>query len=1619
FFNEKTDLFDKLATIAEISLARKSSSGPVQLPTSFGDFLLKQVRVFPEPNTHHQWMLDLSRGNLSISDLIQKYGGIAQEEWKATPTSNCAILDSVAKYRCGFTEATWYIQVNVVSEELKAVKKDCDRRFGDSFYHPKRYQRRASEWTERLVQVLVSCARQCWQEPPPATTPALPKPSTPPLVPGKAVKGRKGISTKPTAAITPPAAIPTISILEKTIYLLKLSEYQYQLHLLDRHRYFLNLLSLYQKSLEQRPGSSTPQIPLPVGIIVQLLKTFHALLPDILEFPYFTKLLVKCIFQHLQLLIPDSNDIDSSVNSMYVESLACTMCSILRDLLLLGTDQVVQLKEDFLNLWPSYVLTDRFFDMTMCTKEDVALCLQQCRSKMDEVWARIARLKEFQCIIARKRNKEPVIDKKQRHDIEIFQILDEFHGGKTKLEVDEVYTQIFQDDRWTIDVHAVETVCEWAVSIYRPQEFKFLSVAHLLEMHNRELCRRNAQNNPRHHILYLQEILTNFLKRYVPLHCDELASLLDLYSLLIRRRLFCTQTFVQDMAIFLDEASPPTQLSPSFQFEYGPYKGGFNAKDIDKLGTTDRLLLYLWQFPRGPSPFGSLPMKLFDEDESTAITWMSILKVQPEAMKRLRSLERVMGLCTTIFSNASEELDVMGRVVELHHYIKRLSANDRCCLAQWLLNQLYDIKSTFFAGNDIDFTLRLILLLLELVDVLAMLQVLIHFVRHAPVYIVKTVIIPILDRHQMTFYASQDILALIQAYEFRCSQFRSMGVDPDDRFQTIAMFIARIYQNNSKELDKALKALNLRSPPEVLTKAFFAILKEDKLKTDLSKEQTLEGQNLKCAFPKDKDSMGADMVSVLGQIFLGLSDESTAPKAPEFQQIMGVTDAKNEMACRDPAVDNGVTLLLKYNPSTSQQRIFIFRAILTEVMDKWMTLLQQVLTKKVGTPANNGMRQVHVIFPRHIHRCVRFLRDYIDVQEESDRKLIRDTLLAWLNKEVIVGFNGTEPKDTKPRSKHPFLTRGDSSGKEAFALNAKGRLDKSQYGLKLFLMALIFHGIVDLPQVLRYVLTPGFPKKNNNPNTKPDPSRSLSNQLLSMALTLHLVDESHPSNYITLDAKTVAVIDDPTIKYHWRYLRSMLPSFLLFHILFVLCQISYQLSTADNSLKARDERGTLASLILFHCTNDMIVREALFSNKELRERNILKESDSANIWMLNVMLNLLNRPLNTPAELAPNRILLHKAEAIFNTMDKWLVHRGGSLYLETQMIRQNQKMLKRAKKPQVSVKCQSEVPASTSVFNYEPLVKRSLEPFNEKMMDKLELSASDKIAILVARRLFQKSARPQFVAPDVLTQPSSSIEMRLAQREAADVSIAHMYASIVMCVPSVQISSSLVGAVLSRVLENLEVDAKETDVAEFVNTFNGSIVATFLRRVLTWNMTPSGTYIRYMRSLVTQLEYLFEAAKDESKGMMWDASLRRKIALRLQLVCITASVNNYGAPYRNGIVKLLISFLETPLVSNGPGLTLFSWILDVIPLIHSTVFTENDSTDLVLKLKLPPELKCRLFAVLPKNMSGARQISIKRKSLDPWALVEGFTDLPSDCLVQCVATTSQSKAKRRRIWRAI
>lgn len=388
FFTDKRfPVFDEIAqasrVIGQIEDAdeNKPSGEEGELPPSsavvtaagspdhvFTSYLIRNVRRIDERTTH-MWMSELASGRKSIQELVQSYG-VPFKQWRPVPNvSKCPLLECVVRYRPGYVEATWFIRLNVIYTEMNEIKRDCALRLGDWFYNPRRLQRRSQGWTDQLIDYLHSVARQASKS---AKKPeGEVKATSATGAPGGSSSASSGNKSKrivlthrhgdigastmgaphgaaATAANSASISSPQLSFHEKWSYVLKLSEYQYHLGLLDRFRYFDGLTSLLQKALSPRSHSGNncaSVISLGVNETMELLTVIQKLLRELLRCSDSTVLLVKSVVQHLRYLIPPGMKVPSDLGSALHEELVTALCQLLRDILLNGYDILVRMDE--------------------------------------------------------------------------------------------------------------------------------------------------------------------------------------------------------------------------------------------------------------------------------------------------------------------------------------------------------------------------------------------------------------------------------------------------------------------------------------------------------------------------------------------------------------------------------------------------------------------------------------------------------------------------------------------------------------------------------------------------------------------------------------------------------------------------------------------------------------------------------------------------------------------------------------------------------------------------------------------------------------------------------------------------------------------------------------------------------------------------------------------------------------------------------------------------------------------------------------------------------------------------------------------------------------------------
>lgn len=355
---------DKPTSDGSDALSLGSATAPVAVGGTvpdhvFTSYLIRNVRRIDERTTH-VWMGELASGKRSIQELVQAYG-VPFKQWRPVPNvSKCPLLECVVRYRPGYFEATWFIRLNVIYTEMNEIKRDCGVRLGDWFYNPRRLQRRSQGWTDQLIDYLHSVARQASKAAKKSESDAKAAAAAA-LAMSASASGNKGkrlvlaprhgdASVNAADSVASAAAVssPQLSFHEKWSYVLKLSEYQYHLGLLDRFRYFDGLTSLLQKALSPRSHSSShcaSVVSIGVNETMELLTVLQKLLPELLRCADSTILLVKSVVQHLRYLVPPGETVPSELGSVLHEELVTALCQLLRDILLNGYDILVRMED--------------------------------------------------------------------------------------------------------------------------------------------------------------------------------------------------------------------------------------------------------------------------------------------------------------------------------------------------------------------------------------------------------------------------------------------------------------------------------------------------------------------------------------------------------------------------------------------------------------------------------------------------------------------------------------------------------------------------------------------------------------------------------------------------------------------------------------------------------------------------------------------------------------------------------------------------------------------------------------------------------------------------------------------------------------------------------------------------------------------------------------------------------------------------------------------------------------------------------------------------------------------------------------------------------------------------
>ena len=204
---------------------------------------------------------------------------------------------------------------------------------------------------------------------------------------------------------------------------------------------------------------------------------------------------------------------------------------------------------------------------------------------------------------------------------------------------------------------------------------------------------------------------------------------------------------------------------------------------------------------------------------------------------------------------------------------------------------------------------------------------------------------------------------------------------------------------------------------------------------------------------------------------------------------------------------------------------------------------------------------------------------------------------------------------------------------------------------------------------------------------------------------------------------------------------------------------------------------------------------------------------------------------------------------------------------------------------------------------------------------------------------------PMSVAATYNSLTPCEARMLDAAGEAQNSAVASLYAATVC-----SISRRAMGSVIAKVLQVLEDDVKHSQPEKFARRLNTTSVVHLVSGIMC--TSPGNAFLpRYMMSLATQLEWLYEGCTIHDKQQRSTLAesgphsysllrrLRCKLAVRLQLVGVIGPSKHAVMTicYRDRIVKTLFALLGTSAVSTGPGLSLFSWILDLIPVVNASV----------------------------------------------------------------------------------
>ena len=585
-------------------IQQKSSTSKQRL--NLISFLRSNIRSANERHSKG-WMDELEMAKRPFNEIIQL--GIPQKDWKPTETDPFPLLTFITQHRPALTRATWFIKVNFLYSELNELKADVNDKFGDWSYDHKRFILRSEEWTKQLMSFLL-------------------------------LQRSQSLSSQRS----------------NWIYVIQLAKHQFEAGMLDKNQYFKGWIGLLSSTSSASDSALKKNADTNDDHAVILSMIIHQL-PQIFRSGEHTRLLFHTAVKILASMTNASTNNDNKHSQEEEEAAArvnhyiASICEIIRYIILNASDALIRLEPKLPEFPP--ILFNPQFCLTSPTVNDDNEAehyrrqyIKKCMQMTQDIQQRIARLQEFYS--------NSYVPPSQCNEMDVIQVLDQFHEPTLQMEAKTIYSKIFFRARGTsttesqaVDTSAVFLVCEWAVTDSRSSEFRLSSAVTLLEHHAMALqpttCHSSLSDD--HHqsqyVLVLQDVIQDFIQSFQPQSLKEFQGSIELCARLVVRHLFSVPYFIRHLiasgiihpscttAKNCSQKVPkidPQCINESdhhvaidYQLENGPGTG-IQEVDLVNLPLANRCLIYLWHLPRGLQPLAAPSFSILSREADNSAT---------------------------------------------------------------------------------------------------------------------------------------------------------------------------------------------------------------------------------------------------------------------------------------------------------------------------------------------------------------------------------------------------------------------------------------------------------------------------------------------------------------------------------------------------------------------------------------------------------------------------------------------------------------------------------------------------------------------------------------------------------------------------------------------------------------------------------------------------------------------------------------------------------------------------------------------------------------------------------------------------------------------------------------